>query len=254
MNTGKESYKKNLRRLQIELVRLQRHIIENNHRILIILEGRDASGKDSVIKRITQHLSPRETRVVALGKPSERENRAWYLQRYVSQLPLEGEMVLFNRSWYNRAGVEKVMGYCTAEEYRNFMETINDFESLLIRSGLELLKYYLDISYEEQKRRLAARKRNPLKQWKISPVDEKALDHWDDYSRARNEMFRQTSTRLSPWIIVLADDKKAAHLNIIRDMLGRLAYPVRDKSIGRPAADIVLEYRASLAKKGLVAP
>src|SRR3970040_2708425 len=172
MKPSKSEYKKELRHLQIELVKLQRHLISHNHRILIIFEGRDASGKDGVIKRITQHLSPRETRVVALGKPTERENKAWYFQRYVSHLPVEAEMVLFNRSWYNRAGVERVMGYSTEEEYAAFMNTVNDFEDLLIRSGLNLMKYYLDISREEEKQRLTDRRKDPLKQWKISPVDQ----------------------------------------------------------------------------------
>lgn len=252
MKSDKLTYKKKLRKLQIELVKLQRHLISHNHSILVIFEGRDASGKDGVIKRITQHLSPRETRVVALGKPTERENRAWYFQRYVSQLPLEGEMVLFNRSWYNRAGVEKVMGYCIEEEYAAFMKTVNDFEDLMIRSGLNLLKYYLDISREEQKRRLAARRKDPLKQWKISPVDEKAIKHWDDYSSARNEMFERTSTKTSPWIVVKADHKKVVHLNVIRDILSRVECPEKYKHLCKPDTNIVLKYKPSLLKSGWI--
>lgn len=240
--------------LQIELVKLQRHLISHNHRILVIFEGRDASGKDGMIKRITQYLSPRETRVVALGKPTERENRTWYFQRYVSHLPAEAEMVLFNRSWYNRAGVERIMGYCTDADYELFMETVNDFEDLLIRSGLNLLKYYLDISREEQKRRLTARGKDPLKQWKISPVDEKAIKHWDDYSRARNEMFERTSTKTSPWIVVKADHKKVAHLNVIRDILDRVECPGKDEHLCSPDPDIILKYKRSLFKSGFITP
>ena len=239
--------------MQIELVKLQHHIIQHNHRILVIFEGRDSSGKDGTIKSITEHLSPRETRVVALGKPTERETRAWYFQRYVSHLPLEGEMVLFNRSWYNRAGVEKVMGYCTGQEHAEFMSTVNDFEDLLIRSGLNLLKYYLDISRDEQRKRLAARRKDPLKQWKISPVDDQALALWDDYSSARNEMLKRTSTKSSPWIIVKADHKKIAHLNVIRDILSRVECPEKNKHVTTPDSDVIRSYKHSLLKDGWIA-
>lgn len=253
MAPEKMTYKHELRLLQIELVKLQRSIIQSGQRVLVIFEGRDASGKDGVIKRITAHLSPRETRVVALGKPSEREDRSWYFQRYVSQLPVDGELVLFNRSWYNRAGVEKVMGYCTQQEYDLFMETINDFEDLLIKSRVTVIKYYLDISRKEQKRRLAARRKDPLKQWKISPVDESAIRHWDDYSKARNEMLKQTGTELSPWIVVIADDKKATHLNVIRDILTRLDYPEQEKSLYKPDPGVLREYHPSMMKNGFLA-
>lgn len=242
MKPSKSEYKKELRHLQIELVKLQRHLISHNHRILIIFEGRDASGKDGVIKRITQHLSPRETRVVALGKPTERENKAWYFQRYVSHLPVEAEMVLFNRSWYNRAGVEMVMGYSTKAEYETFMESVNGFEDLLIRSGLNLMKYYLDISREEQKRRLTDRRKDPLKQWKISPVDQVAFKRWNDYSKARNEMLERTSTKISPWFIVKADNKRVARLNVIKDILSRVKCPERNEHLCVPDPNIVSKY------------
>ena len=251
---NKPEYKKELRRLQIELVKFQRHIIQHNLRILVIFEGRDASGKDGTIKTITEHLSPRETRVVALGKPTERETRAWYFQRYVSHLPLEGEMLLFNRSWYNRAGVEKVMAYCTEREYREFMDTVNDFEDLLIRSGLNVLKYYLDISRDEQRKRLAARRKDPLKQWKISPVDDRALEFWDDYSKTRNAMFKQTSTKSSPWLVVRADHKKTAHLNVIRDILSRVDCPDKDEHLIPPDPDVVRKYHSSLLKEEWITP
>ncbi|MDT8399477.1 MAG: polyphosphate kinase 2 [Pseudomonadales bacterium] len=254
MKLSRTAYKKELHRLQIELVKLQRHIISHDHRILVIFEGRDASGKDGVIKRIIQHLSPRETRVVAPGKPTERENRAWYFQRYVTQLPIDAEMVLFNRSWYNRAGVEKVMAYCSDTEYENFMATVIDFEQLLIRSGVNLLKYYLDISHDEQQKRLAARKKDPLKQWKISPVDEVALAHWQDYSQARNEMLTRTSTKISPWVTVRADHKKLARIHIIRDILSRVECPEKDEHLCQPDPEVLAVFKRAQLNNGWLAP
>lgn len=254
MKKGKAAYGKELHRLQVELVKLQRHIIRHSHRILIIFEGRDASGKDGVIKRITQHLSPRETRVVALGIPTEREKGSWYFQRWVSHLPSAAEMVLFNRSWYNRAGVERVMGFCTDREYSEFINSVNDFEDLLMRSGLNLLKYYLDISRDEQQRRLKDRRTDPLKQWKASPVDEVSNKRWEEYSRARDEMFRRTHTRRSPWIVVRADDKKRARLNVIRDILSRVECPDRNEHLARPESRIIFEFTKSRLEKGWIAP
>ena len=239
----KTEYKKDLLALQIQLVKLQRHIIKNDLKILVIFEGRDASGKDGVIKRITQHLSPRETRVVALGKPTDRETSAWYFQRYVAQLPVDSEMVLFNRSWYNRAGVERVMGFCTDAEYDEFMNTVNDFEALLIKSGINLLKYYLDISKHEQENRLEDRKNDPLTQWKSSPIDDVAIERWDDYTQARDMMLARTSVDSSPWIIVDANDKKQARLNIIRDMLSRVDCPDKDEHFCKPDLNIVYQFR-----------
>lgn len=244
MKRKKTEYKKALRALQIELVTMQRHIIRNNSRVLVLFEGRDASGKDGLIKVISEHLSPRETRVVALGKPTERETHSWYFQRYVAQLPADGEMVLFNRSWYNRAGVEKVMGFCTPAEYENFMLTVNDFEHLLIKSGITLLKYYLDISREEQRKRLAERREDPLTQWKISPIDRSALKHWKDYSAARDEMFTRTHTGIAPWIIVKTDDKQTARLNVIRDILQRVDHVNQNKSGGELDRRVVYPYEA----------
>jgi len=243
MSSHVENYKTKLRVLQVELTRLQRHIIQYNHKILIIFEGRDASGKDGVIKRITRHMSPREVRVVALGKPTLSETQSWYYQRYVDKLPSMAEMVLFNRSWYNRAGVEKVMGYCTEEEYECFFETVNDFESLLVRSGIDVLKYYLDISKEEQRKRLANRKKSPLTQWKTSPVDAIAIEKWDQYSEARNEMLRRTHSNIAPWAIVKADNKKAARLNIISDLLNRVNCPRADEHSSLPDPEIVSLYQ-----------
>ena len=250
----KADYKRELHRLQVELVKLQRHIIRHDHCIAILFEGRDASGKDGVIKRITQHLSPREVRVVALGVPTERERRSWYFQRYVPHLPSAAEMVLFNRSWYNRAGVERVMKFCTEEQYVEFMQSVNEFEKLLLRSGLNLLKYYLDISKAEQKRRLRDRGLDPLTQWKSSPVDGRAIRLWDRYSGARDEMLLRTHTSESPWIIVRADDKRRARLNVIRDILSRVECPDRDEHLARPDRDVVFEFSRRRLDKGWLAP
>ena len=241
----KKAYKDTLRKLQVELVKLQRHFIKCNDKILIILEGRDASGKDGTIKRIVQHLSPRETRVVALGKPSDRDRTSWYFQRYVRYLPAAQELVLFNRSWYNRAGVERVMGFCTEAEHEEFMGSVSDFENMLVRSGIKLLKYYLDISKAEQKKRLEDRKSDPLKQWKSSTIDDQALKHWRQYSAARNEMLARSHNPTAPWTIVRADDKHLARLNVIKDVLSRLHYADKDERLIQPDPKIVFGYDGS---------
>lgn len=229
--TRARGYATALHDLQVELVKLQRHFIACDDRILVLIEGRDGAGKDGAIKRIVEHLSPRETRVVALGKPSNRERGEWYFQRYVPHLPAPQEFVLFNRSWYNRAGVERVMGFCSDDEYDEFMASVNEFERMLVRSGIKLLKYYLDIYKAEQKQRLKARRHDPLKQWKVSPIDEKAVKLWKAYSRARNAMLVRTHTEFAPWIIVKANDKRAARLNLIRDLLSRLHYADKNERI-----------------------
>jgi polyphosphate kinase len=254
MKIKTDTYKDSLRLLQIELVKLQKHIIKKNDRVLIIFEGRDAGGKDGTIKRITQYLSPRETRIVALGKPSDRDNKSWYFQRYVPHLPADDEIVLFNRSWYNRAGVERVMGFCTDQEYHEFLETVPDFEQMLVRSGIKLLKYYLDIDRDEQKKRLKDRQKNPLKQWKISPIDKAAQKHWADYSLARNTMFARTHHLFAPWTIVRADDKQVARINVIKDMLFRLNYKDKDEALILPDANIVFNYEESYLQNGMIAP
>ena len=258
-NTGhalaipKKTYKDSLRKLQVELVKLQRHFIECNDKILIILEGRDASGKDGAIKRIVQHLSPRETRVVALGKPSDRDRTSWYFQRYVPYLPAAQELVLFNRSWYNRAGVERVMGFCTEAEHEEFMGSVSNFEHMLVRSGVKLLKYYLDISKDEQKKRLADRKSDPLKQWKVSPIDDEAIKHWKAYSLARNEMLARSHNPMTPWTLVRANDKRQARLNIIKDLLGRLHYTGKDKRLIRADRQVVFAYDVANLENGELA-
>jgi len=245
---GQTSYESQLRLLQIELVKLQSSLISDGDQILVILEGRDTAGKDGSIKAITEHLSPRETRIVALGKPSDVENAEWYFQRYVAELPKKGEITLFNRSWYNRAGVERVMNFCTKAQYTNFMETVNDFESILAKSGITLLKYYLDISKQEQALRLKDREKDPLKQWKISPIDQQAQKKWNAYSKCRNEMLEKTSPKDAPWTIVRANDKKLAHLNLIRDMLSRISYPNKDKNLLKADKEIAFQWDGNLSK------
>lgn len=214
----RDDYKDQLYGLQIGLAALQRQLIAEGRRLLVILEGRDSAGKDGAIKRIVEHQSPRNTRVVALGTPTERDRSSWYFQRWVPHLPAEGELVLFNRSWYNRAGVEPVMGFCTEAEHARFLNDVGAFEHLLVEDGLILLKYYLDISRIEQAARLEDRRTNPLKQWKISPVDDLALSKFDAYSEARDTMLERTGDPI-PWRVVRADDKRRARLEIIRDIL-----------------------------------
>jgi polyphosphate kinase 2 len=194
----KKAYEAELYKLQVELVKLQNHIIKNDEKIVVLFEGRDAAGKDGTIKHIIEHLSPREIRVVALGKPTERETNNWYFQRYVAHLPSKQEMILFNRSWYNRAGVERVMGFCTKAECETFLEDVPHFEKLLLHSGIKLLKYYFDISKDEQKKRFKERREDPLTQWKISPIDEAAQKKWNEYSEARNIMLTRTHTPETP--------------------------------------------------------
>ena len=239
---SREDYDAQLHILQVELVKLQRHFIGRGDRILVLLEGRDSAGKDGSIKRIVEYLSPRETRVVALGKPSDRERGGWYFQRYVAQLPVAEELVLFNRSWYNRAGVEHVMGFCTKDEHEEFMRSVPKFEEMLVNSGIKLLKYYLDIGKDEQTRRLAERKRDPLKQWKSSPVDAVAIKHWKAYSQARDAMLLQTHSAIAPWHIVRADDKRHARLNLMRDMLSRLQYEGKKTKLVQPDPNIAFAF------------
>lgn len=247
MSSKHQTYKEQLFQYQIELVKLQRHIIAKGRKLLVILEGRDGAGKDGTILRLTQHLSPRDLRVVALPKPSDVESSQWYFQRYVAHLPAAGEIVVFNRSWYNRAGVEKVMGFCTEDQYREFMHTVPVFETMLADAGVVIIKYYLDIDLKTQKKRLAARRKNPLKQWKISPIDEKALGHFDDYTKARDEMLVGTDSAAAPWVVVRADDKKIARLGLIADLLTRMEYkdeiryPVDPKIVRRFDATCLID-------------
>jgi polyphosphate kinase 2 len=217
-------YEKELRRLQIELVKLQEWIRHERLRVVVLFEGRDAAGKGGAIKRITETLNPRICRVVALGTPTEREKTQWYFQRYVAHLPAAGEMVLFDRSWYNRAGVERVMGFCTEAEYGEFMHSCPEFERMLIRSGIVLIKYWFSVSDEEQERRFRERIETPTKRWKLSAMDLESRRHWADYSRAKDEMFAMTDTRQAAWFVVNAEDKKRARLNVIHHLLSRIEY------------------------------
>ena len=218
------SYEKELRRLQIELVKLQEWIRHEGLRVVVLFEGRDAAGKGGAIKRITETLNPRICRVVALGTPTEREKTQWYFQRYVAQLPAAGEMALFDRSWYNRAGVERVMGFCTEAEYLEFLHTCPEFERMLIRSGIILIKYWFSVSDEEQERRFRERIETPTKRWKLSAMDLESRRHWADYSRAKDEMFAMTDTRQAPWFVANAENKKRARLNVIHHLLSRIEY------------------------------
>ena len=220
----KKFYEKELERLQIELVKLQRWIKEKELKVVVLFEGRDAAGKGGVIKRITQTLNPRICRVVALGVPTEREKTQWYFQRYASNLPAAGEMVLFDRSWYNRAGVERVMNFCTEDEYREFLRSCPEFERMIIRSGIILIKYWFSVSDEEQEKRFKDRIDNRIKRWKISPMDLESRKRWVDYSKAKDEMFAHTDIKQAPWYVVNSDDKKRARLNCITHLLSCIPY------------------------------
>ncbi len=232
---NKKLYHRELKRLQIELVKLQEWIKEKNLKVVVIFEGRDAAGKGGVIKRITQSLNPRICKVVALGTPTDREKTQWYFQRYVPHLPAGGEMVLFDRSWYNRAGVERVMNFCTDEEYREFMRTCPDYERMLIRSGIILIKYWFSVSDEEQERRFRSRIDDPTKYWKLSPMDLKSREKWLDYSKAKDEMFKYTDTKQSPWFVVPADNKRRARLNCISHLLSMIPYEeIKQEKVNLP--------------------
>ena len=217
-------YEKELAKLQIELVKLQEWIKHKGLKVVVIFEGRDAAGKGGTIKRIMDKLNPRICRVVALGVPTEKEKTQWYFQRYVSQLPAAGEMVLFDRSWYNRAGVERVMGFCTDEQYKEFMRTCPEFERMLVRSGIILIKYWFSVSDEEQEKRFQKRMHDPRRRWKLSPMDLKSRELWEDYSKAKDEMFNYTDIKQAPWYVVNADDKKRARLNTISHLLSLINY------------------------------
>jgi len=220
----KKTYEHELLKLQIELVKLQEWIKIKGLKVVVLFEGRDAAGKGGTIKRITLRLNPRICRVVALGVPTEREQTQWYFQRYVSHLPASGEMVLFDRSWYNRAGVERVMGFCSDEEYREFLRSTPEFERMLIRSGIILIKYWFSVSDEEQERRFQARLHDPTKRWKLSPMDLESRKLWESYSKAKDEMFAYTDIKQAPWYVVNADNKKRSRLNCISHLLSMIPY------------------------------
>jgi polyphosphate kinase 2 len=249
----KHSYRDRLHDLQVELVKLQRQVIVGGERVLILFEGRDAAGKDGTIKRVVEHMSPRETIVWAPGVPSDHERRSWYFQRYVAHLPANGEIVLFNRSWYNRPGVERVMGFATEAEVEEFFETVHRFESMLVRAGINLIKYYLYVSKKEQAKRLADRRHDPLKQWKVSPVDAKAQKLWKAYTKARDEMLERTDSTAAPWTIVKADHEHDTRLNLIADLLSRVDYQGRDAKLAKPDRDVVFAFEKAALKDGRLA-
>lgn len=224
IRVDKKTYEAELRRLDIELVKLQYWVKAQGLKVVVIFEGRDAAGKGGVIKRITEPLNPRTCRVVALGVPTERETTQWYFQRYVAQLPAGGEMVLFDRSWYNRAGVEHVMGFCTEDQYQEFLRSCPEFERMIIRAGIILIKYWFSVSDEEQERRFRERNEDPTKRWKLSPIDLESRSRWVEYSRAKDEMFKYTDTKQSPWYVVNADNKRCARLNCIAHLLSMIPY------------------------------
>ncbi len=225
------AYLRQMAPLQVELLKAQNWIKDTENRILILFEGRDAAGKGGTIKRFMEHLNPRGARIVALEKPSNRERTQWYFQRYVEHLPAGGEIVFFDRSWYNRAGVERVMGFCTPAEYLEFMRQAPLLEQMFTRSGIKLCKYWFSVTREEQARRFKSREIDPLKQWKLSPIDLASLDKWDDYTEAKEAMFFYTDTADAPWVIIKSDDKKRARLNCLQHFLSSLDYPNKDKSV-----------------------
>lgn len=231
---SRRSYEKQKYLLQVELLKLQAWVKETGQRVVILFEGRDAAGKGGTIKRMMEHLNPRGAHVVALEKPTELERGQWYFQRYISHLPSAGEIVLFDRSWYNRAGVERVMGFCTDEEYNEFMRQAPEFERHLTRSGVHLIKFWFSVSQEEQRRRFKEREMHPLKQWKLSPIDLASLDKWDDYTKAKEAMFVHTDTADAPWTVIKSDCKKRARLNAMRYVLRKLPYTGKDiEKIGK---------------------
>ena len=217
--------------LQIELVKLQNWVKDNGKRLVVVFEGRDAAGKGSTIKRFMEHLNPRVARVVALAKPTEEERGQWYFQRYVDHLPTAGEIVFFDRSWYNRTGVERVMGFCTQAEYDEFVEQAPLFERMLVRSGIQMIKFYLSVSREEQARRFEERRLNPLKHWKLSPIDQQAQQRWDDYTEAKEDTFRRTDIPEAPWVVVKTEDKMRARLEAMRYLLSQFDYDDKDPHV-----------------------
>ena len=251
---GKEEYEKELDNLQTELVYLQEWIKAKGLKVVVIFEGRDAAGKGGVIKRIMEKLNPRVCRVVALPAPTERERTQWYFQRYATHLPAAGEMVLFDRSWYNRAGVERVMGFCTDEEYQEFLHTCPEYERMLVRSGILLIKYWFSVSNEEQEKRFLARINDPTRQWKLSPIDLKARSHWVEFSKAKDAMFERTDIKEAPWFEVNADNKRKARLNCISHLLTLIPYNVfQGKTIKLPKAQSASSYkRPPMSERNLI--
>lgn len=248
------AYDIDLRDLQIQLVNMQVWAMAKGRKIVILFEGRDASGKDGTIKRIIEHLAVRNTRVIALPKPSDRDRSLWWFQRYVEHLPAAGEIVIFNRSWYNRAGVERVMGFSTPQQQADFLNDAPNFEHMLIEADITLIKIWLDIGRDEQVRRLKSRRTDPLKRLKVSAMDDVAEAKWCDYSDARNEMLTRTSTAAAPWVCVRADDKKATRLNVIRHILHVIKPPKLAKHVAKPEPEVLFAFEPSAIVDGRLAP
>jgi polyphosphate kinase 2 len=246
----RREYEAEKKKLQIELLKVQSWVKETGQRVVILFEGRDAAGKGGTIKRFTEHLNPRGARVVALEKPNDQERGQWYFQRYIEHLPTVGEIVFFDRSWYNRAGVERVMGFCTPGEYLEFLREAPEFERMLVRSGIRLYKFWFSVSREEQLRRFKSRRSDPLKHWKLSPIDLQSLDKWGEYTDAKTAMFFHTDTADSPWLVVKSDDKKRARLNCMRHFLSTLPYPGKDPHIARPADPLIVGAAANVLVNG----
>ena len=242
---SRKNYERQKYRLQVELLKLQAWVKESGQRVVVLFEGRDAAGKGGTIRRFMEHLNPRGARVVALEKPTEEERGQWYFQRYVEHLPSAGEITLFDRSWYNRAGVERVMGFCTDAEYREFLRQAPEFERMLVRQGIHVFKFWFSVSRREQRRRFRERQLHPLKQWKLSPIDLASLDKWEDYTSSKEAMFFHTDTAEAPWIVIKSDCKKRARLNALRYLLHKLPYTTKDtEQIG--AVDVLLVGRAQV--------
>ncbi|WP_405048284.1 polyphosphate kinase 2 [[Roseibacterium] beibuensis] len=237
---SRRSYEAQKAKLQAELLKVQKWVAETGQKMVILFEGRDAAGKGGTIKRFNEHLNPREARVVALNKPTDEERGQWYFQRYIQHLPTSGEMVFYDRSWYNRAGVERVMGFCEPNEYLEFMRQTPDLERMLVRSGIRLYKYWFSVTQEEQRRRFAARETDPLKRWKLSPIDKASLDKWDDYTEAKEAMFFYTDTADAPWTVIKSDDKKRARLNCMLHFLDSLDYPDKDLHIAHAPDPLIV--------------
>lgn len=247
---AKDDYEEELHKLEIALVKYQQWAIASGAKTLLVFEGRDAAGKDGAIRRITAHLAPRNTRILSLPKPTDRQRSEWYFQRYVAHLPSAGEFVIFNRSWYNRAGVEPVMGFCTPQEHEDFLRDVPGFERMLEESGIRLIKIWLDISKKEQAARLEARREDPLKALKVSDLDKVAQKKWDAYSAARNQMFERTHTPIAPWIVVATDHKKKARLNVIRYLLRTLAPAEIAGEIEAPDPKVLFGFEESAISDG----
>ena len=245
----KSSYEKHKEELQVELLKVQSWVKETGQRMVVIFEGRDAAGKGGTIKRFMEHLNPRAARVVALEKPTDHERGQWYFQRYVKQLPTEGEMVFFDRSWYNRAGVERVMGFCDSLEYLEFMRQVPDLERMLVRSGIRFFKFWFSVTHEEQDRRFNARSGDPLKQWKLSPIDQESQGKWNEYTEAKEAMFFYTDTADSPWTIIKSDDKKRARLNCMQHFLSELDYPGKNRHVVRGPDPLIVGSSSQVIEK-----